>query len=238
VYIKIFVLLSHPNKEFSMENHLVVDKDCKSCSKNCRRSFSWSGVIAGALIGIGLSFICNLFAFSIGVSVFTNPSTEPQSMAIGGMICLVIISIFTMGTAGWVAGYLSHPKCLHRDMGVIHGFSAWCVVLLAMVLMGGHVERFISHNVAELYHAPVVNEMDMSHQPATDAASNTSTASSADAAHQADVAKKVATGAFLLFVLSFLGALASCAGGHWGARSCEKDILYYQRNSDNNVPKM
>lgn len=200
------------------------------------KCISWSAVLTGALIGIGISFLFNLFAFSIGLTAFANTTAGPQALAIGGVIGLIIITIFSMGTAGWVAGYLGRPKSLHRDMGVIYGFTAWCVALILMVLLSSHFGSFISYNVSALQN-PSSTIVTVDRNAAVNSP-NPSTvtknvvinndATKVNVVNAQDTANALALSSFLAFVLFFIGAIASCIGGHWGARSCEKDIVLYK----------
>ncbi len=197
-------------------------------------SISWAAIIAGGLIGAGISFIFNLFVISIGLTAFVN-TTPPavNSIAIGGVIGLILIAIFSMGTAGWVAGYLGRPKSLHRDIGVIHGFTAWCVAFVLMVSLSGHVEHFISYNIAALQNPsytmsnvnPNVIHPNITNADATNSQFNQN---NQVIVNNHDAAKALAISSFIVFVIFFIGALASCLGGHWGSRSYEKDILYYR----------
>lgn len=206
------------------------------------KCISWSAVLTGALIGIGISFIFNLFALAIGLTAFANTTAGPKSLAIGGMIGLVIIAIFSMGTGGWVAGYLGRPKSLHRDMGVIYGFTAWCVALLLTVLLSGHFGKFISYNLSALqnpsYNISNVYQRDRAMNPnaisdvTNTNATNIQIAQGQGVVNTQDAAKALAKSSFLSFVIFFIGALASCIGGHWGSRSCEKDILFYYKNKE------
>lgn len=201
------------------------------------KGISWSAVLTGALVGIGISFIFNLFALSIGLSAFVSTTTNPKTIAIGGMIGLLLISIFSMGTAGWVAGYLGRPTSLHRDMGVIYGFAAWCVALVLMVLLSANFGKFISYNLAALQNPSyVLTNIDSSNMINTPTPGVTNTTvmntqtptTSKIVVNTQDAAKTLALTTFLGFVLAFIGGLASCIGGHWGFRSSEKDILYYK----------
>jgi len=202
----------------------------------CLHSVSWSAVIAGGLIGTGISFIFNLFVLSIGLTAFTNTTAGGNSIAIGGVIGLIIIAIFSMGTAGWVAGYLGRPKSLHRDIGVIHGFTAWCVAFVLMVSLSGHVGHFIHYNISALQNPSyTVSNVDRNVMNTNitnaDATNSQASLNNQDVVNNHDAAKALAMSSFLVFVIFFIGALASCFGGHWGSRSCEKDILYYRKTT-------
>lgn len=207
------------------------------------KSMSWSAVFTGALVGIGISFIFNLFAMAIGLTAFATTTTSLKTIAIGGVIGLLLISIFSMGTAGWVAGYLGRPRSLHRDMGVIYGFTAWCLALVLMVVLSTNFGKFISYNVAALQNPTyfltnVDNTMSVTTSGLTTTnANNPQTLNTnQNVMNTQDATKTLALTTFLAFVLAFVGAIASCIGGHWGFRSSEKDILYYKdRDRDHDI---
>lgn len=205
---------------------------------------SWSAVFTGALIGIGISFIFNLFAMGIGLAAFSSATANPKSIAIGGVIGLMLITIFSMGTAGWVAGYLGRPRSLHRDLGVIYGFTAWCVALVLMVALSANFGKFLSYNLEALQNPTyVLTNGDTNKLINTTNAdiTNTTSTNPQPLTNQNVVTDQDATQAltltiFLAFILAFIGGLASCIGGHWGFRSSEKDILYY-KNRDTRLDR-
>lgn len=65
----------------------------------------WTAVIAGALVGLGIGFLLNLFGAAIGLSAYKMNQSEAV-LAIGGVIGLLIGVIVAMGASGFVAGYL------------------------------------------------------------------------------------------------------------------------------------
>lgn len=187
------------------------------CHKSC---FSWSAVLVGALVSIGIAFIFNLFAFALGITAFTTTEAGVTAIAVGGLTGIAIITAFSTGIGGWVAGYLGHPRSMHRDMGVLYGFTSWCVALLLMVFLSAHFSKFIELNVATLQAPRYTMNVAIDNNPQTPTASV--------AVNKEDATKGLILSLGTLFGLAFLGALSASIGGHCGARSCEKDVDRYR----------
>lgn len=224
---------------YKSQDSITYKEKCNRFKCNHLNSISWSAVFTGALIGIGISFIFNLFAMATGLTAFATTSADVKTIAIGGFVGLLLIAIFSMGTAGWVSGYLGRPRSLHRDLGVIYGFAAWCVALVLAVILSTSFGKFITYNVAALQNPTYVltnvdstNAMNAPNSGVTNnpnvTATSTTSQNPVDTQH---AAKALGLSTFLVFVLAFIGGIASCIGGHWGFRSSERDILYY-RDSD------
>jgi len=196
------------------------------------RCFSWSAVIVGAQFGIGISFLLNLFALGIGLSAFTMTAT--QTLAVGGMIGLIIISIVSMGTLGWISGFIGASKnlCCHEKMhcnhGCIYGFAAWCLALVLSMLLALPATHLISQSVYtlnpalnngqsyryNLYHPSNkyinVNTNDIStNMTANEAIKNTSMS-------EEETHKMLICTTFIAFLLFFIGAISASIGGHIG----------------------
>lgn len=196
------------------------------------KSMSWSAVLAGAVIGVGISYILNLFAMSLGLTVFGTTTTSPNTIMIGGFIGLLLIAILSMGTAGWIAGYLGRPRSLHRDFGALYGFTAWCAALVLTVLLSANFGKIISYNLAPLQNPSYVltsvdgnNIMSAPNSSVTNATAIntlTPTTTNQNVVNAQDAAKNLALTTFLAFVLAFISGIASCIGGHLGFRSSEK----------------
>ncbi|HVY53836.1 MAG TPA: hypothetical protein VHA13_04890, partial [Gammaproteobacteria bacterium] len=56
--------------------------------KFLQKRLSWTAVIAGALVGIGLSFLLNIFSISIGLTLIKTSAEGAVSLALGGFIGL------------------------------------------------------------------------------------------------------------------------------------------------------
>lgn len=67
---------------------------------------SWSAILIGALVGIGLTFLLNLFCVAIGVSVFTVGNDGAIALVVDGIVSMLVGIIAAMVAAGYAAGYL------------------------------------------------------------------------------------------------------------------------------------
>lgn len=193
-----------------------------ACGSNCRcyKCLSWSSIIVAALVGIGLSFLLNVFAVSIGLAAFKTTGTGVNAMAVGGFIGLLIGVIATMFVMGWVAGYLGKKYSCNRRHGVLYGFASWCLALILTVILASHATRFISTYYQALY-TPQTGIVKMLNQrpsvvmvtqdTANDASKATTTVNTADTT-------TMGLALFLAFVLFFVGAVSSCFGGYFGCK--------------------
>ncbi|SRR5579883_188694 len=211
-----------------MDDKKIMDGSCMHEHKIiCLKRISWSAIFVGALVGLGLSFLLNLFSVAIGLTAFiTNASA--LTLAIGGFIGLLIGVIVAMFVAGYTAGYLGKPYCAPRNLGVMYGFTAWCVALLLGVIFSTHMGHYVSAYSNFITHPRyvVVMEADTANaQPTTSAPTarddNKSGTVMVDVETQR-TGSGLAMGAFIIFILFFVGALASCIGGHCGMATCCK----------------
>lgn len=178
------------------------------------RYVSWRAVFVGALVGVGLSFLLNLFSIALGLAAFTTTSEGVTVFAVGGFIGLLIGSIIAMFVSGWVAGYLGRPFCVNRDMGFLYGFTTWCVGLVLLVMLSSPVARFISS-----YASTVTNNTITVVQVGNESQTPSSTMTTTDAEKAAN---DMGRAGLAIFVLFFFGALSSVLGAHCGMVGCTK----------------
>lgn len=182
------------------------------------RIVGWSAIFIGALVGVGLSFLLNLYCFALGLAAFRTSPEGVMGFTLGGFLGLAIGTIVAMFISGWITGYLARPYCTIRNLGSLYGFSAWSVALILMIMLAVPVNHFItsyfsilgnqdtlivkvgSHNDAQP--GPQMNLINVNPEEAI-----TSTG-------------KIGLTAFALF---FLSALASCAGGDLSIRYKKDD---------------
>lgn len=186
------------------------------------RCFSWTAVVVGALVAIGLSFLLNVFNVAIGLSAFTTSPEGNATLAVGGFVALTIGSIVTMFVAGLVAGYLGQAHGTSRHTGELYGFSAWCLALIVTIFLTTHVANFVSHAAA------AVNAGGATMSLSANATNSTATTQNPDVNSYATtntekVANRLGAVAFVTFFLFFIGALSSCFGGRCGMTCCRSD---------------
>jgi len=203
--------------------------------------------MAGALVAIGLSFLLNLFGVAIGLSAFSNSPEGTTAFAVSGFVGLVIAAFVSMFMGGWVAGHLGSRGCSSngcscnsctnngsasnccnkRKSGELYGFAAWCLALIFTIILASPVSHFITqyNNVVNPYtttvkmtnneDAPLVTTQTRT-SPSTNATTTQMTVNTEKAVNTLGQA------AFITFFLFFIGALASCFGGHCGMAMCCK----------------
>lgn len=184
----------------------------------CLQYISWTAIIVGALIGIGLSFLLNLFSVAIGLSIFTVSADGLVSLAVGGFLGLVIGAVVSMFLAGFTSGWLGRSHCGKHNLGILYGFTTWSLALVMTVLLTSHVGRYIASysnfvsNPATIIvttneNAPMVSESPISGAMTVNAEKATNT---------------IGLGAFVVFILFFISAVSSCVGAYW-AMNCKDD---------------
>lgn len=189
----------------------------------CHKRFSWTAVLAGALVGIGLSFLLNLFSIAIGLSIFSTTQEGVATFAIGGLIGIFIGTIVAMFVGGYTAGFLGRPFCVKRTHGAMYGFIAWCLALLIMAVFTTHIGRYVSAYTNFLSHPTVVVATDVPVNAANTA--NATSSNTTPAVMVVGTEKSIggiAMTAFIVFAVFFVGALSSAIGGHCGMH-CRRD---------------
>lgn len=209
------------------------NQNCSTSACHPKRCVSWSAVLGGALVGVGLAFLLNLFSIAVGLSALSMDSTTGvTTVAISGLIGVLIATIVSMFVGGATAGCLARAHCPKRKSGAFYGFVSWCVALLIMACFTGHIGRYVATYTSFVTNPSAMPVMVMPMQVQmqagaqrnmmTPAAAQTMKGPQAQAA-QAPTNNPLGIGAFIVFVLFFVGALASCFGGHFGMTCCCKE---------------
>ncbi|MHB1949208.1 MAG: hypothetical protein ACYCQI_13960 [Gammaproteobacteria bacterium] len=208
-----------------MTTERVIIKD--QCMQGYCKRMSWTAILVGALVGIGIDFLLSLFCIAIGLAVFKTTSDGAYAFALGGFLGLLISVIVAMFTAGMVAGYLARPYCFKRNLGVLYGFTTWTVALLLTVIFAASTSKFITSYTQYIYPsttAAVVSVANNDTSPAVTA--NTQATPTEVTVNAQKATNDVGTAALIVFVLFFVGALSSCFGGHCGmlCRHDEREV--------------
>jgi uncharacterized membrane-anchored protein YitT (DUF2179 family) len=197
----------------------VIVNDTK-CATKC---LSWTAVFAGALVGVGLSFLLNLFSLAVGISAFATAQDGTTALAVGGLLALAISTIIAMFLAGATAGglgrstVLGSPSC---HLGSLYGFTTWTVTLIMSVMLAMHMGHFISYTTTKLANpsATMVKQT----QDEVASAANTTQDSTQMTVSEDKAAHGLATAAFVTFLLFLIGAISACFGAHCGLKCCCK----------------
>lgn len=190
---------------------------------HCHKRISWSAILTGALVGVGLSFLLNLFGVAIGLSAFSMSEHGAASLAIGGLLGLMLSTIIAMYFAGFASGYVGRFYVPKRNMGTLYGFTTWSVAVVLTALLTTHVGSYVDTYSTSVTHNSVMVT------PAKSMPVKMTHASAHEEKQQIiEVSSKEATGgmaigAFIVFALFFVGALASCFGAHHGMSCRSKE---------------
>lgn len=226
---------------------MVTEKNIIDERTSNRRSFGkvipWTAIIAGAFVGLGISFLLYVFGLAIGLSSFTATPTGVNTLAIGGFIGSAIGAIVSMFVGGWIAGYLARrsygfrgydstsitdhdiKKCGH--MGALYGFITWSLMLVVTILLATHVTSYVAstYNTAANPTLPIVTTTTHTDTPTVGEHRMTTTDPNKMTTHDEKAVNTVGNTLFGLFVLFFLGAFSSCLGGYMGIRyRCHHDV--------------
>ncbi len=203
---------------------VILKEECRTHNHGHFKRLSWTAVFVGALVGVGLGFLLNLFCIAIGVSAFTLNSTGASALAIGGLIALLIGVVASMLVAGYAAGFLGRMYCPKRNMGILYGFSTWTVALILSALVAIPLSHYTAAYVDALEGKSLVITQNDKVDIKANVDQNPSSPRDNQTAKTVDVTPgHLATGAFILFVMFFVGALSSCIGACWGMTCCRED---------------
>lgn len=175
---------------------------------------TWTAIILGTLVAIGIGFLFSLFNIGIGLYSFTLDPQIMGNIAIVGYIWLIICGIITLFIAGWVAGRIAAFSHLRRRFGVLVGFATWTLALIVTLAMTSHINTLLPTNVHVIASPAATNEMI---QTVTSPGDNKVTV---NAEKVTNAIGKVTLATFILFLLS---AIASCVGGYVGMKLRPED---------------
>jgi hypothetical protein len=194
------------------------------------KSISWTAVIAGTLIALGLNFLLSLFGFAIGLSAFSTTKEGLVSLAIGGFIGFIIIAFVSMFVAGWAAGYIGRQHYVYnpglpynRNYGMIYGFMTWSLSLIVMIVLAGEVNNFvtnyqyrITHPTSVLFESPNNPDASVAMGDRTRAGANATRGQGTVVVDEEKAAHILGLSLFSMFVIFLVGAVASAIGGIFG----------------------
>lgn len=198
------------------------------------RHIYWTAIFAGALVGIGLAFLLNLFGLAIGLSAFTLTNTGAKVLAVGGFLGILISVIVSMFMAGYTAGYLGRACCPHPHLGVIYGFTTWTLALIFSALISSHISHYVTAYTNAGSPTVSVTADAQTDKTSVLTVESTPTTSKVNQKNIQVTASQssVVWAAFSMFILFFVGAFASCVGAYCAmtCKRCEEHL------SENQVP--
>lgn len=176
---------------------------------------SWNAVIIGALVGMGIAFLLNLFSMAIGLSLFTTSNAGMISVATGGFLGLLISGIISMFAAGMTAGYIGRSQCMNPNVGIIYGFVTWVVALIFSALITSHLAQFTANYVNLVKNQAVVKVTENVRMPALKSMTQDQETTKIYV-NPRKATNAVGYASLFTFILLFVGAISSCFGGYFG----------------------
>jgi hypothetical protein len=129
-----------------------------------------------------------------------------------------------MLAAGYAAGYLGRLHCPQRNLGIVYGFTTWSVAVVFSAVIGAQISSYVTSYSNAISHSVFVTSQDKTNPSAT-LTDNTTPSAVNKAQKTIKVTaspNSLAWGAFSVFAIFFIGALASCVGACWGM-SCKRE---------------
>lgn len=223
-----------------IEERVFSEHVCCRHHHHHHRSICWKAIFAGAFVGMGLTFLLNLFGLAIGLTAFTLNQSGAVALVAGGFIGMLIGIIISMGLAGFTAGYLGRrPGCHPHHLGLAYGFTTWSVVLVLTALMATHITHYATTYANMVSHSTFIMNDTQSTASVT-VNTDTTPATSKKMTTQKENTKTItattntetmAWGAFIIFILFFIGAISSCVGACLGM-GCKRDEICDRNDVD------
>lgn len=194
----------------------------------CDRMYAWFPVVVGGLIGLGLGFLLELLSISLGLSLFTTDPDGARTLAISGVLGMLIGTIVTMYVTGFTAGFLSSRSPRSQMLGALYGFAAWCFSLILMVLLATAIGNFVAQYTMSTSAYPRVQmvknqAMFTSHETARTGSDMMNPTISDGTTPAEKEVKASGMQSFIIFLMFFAGAASATYGGHCGYKCWEKN---------------
>ncbi|KTD19953.1 Uncharacterised protein [Legionella lansingensis] len=203
------------------EHPCVPPHEHHHCIVHPFKRISWTAIFAGAIVGVGLGFLLNLFGLAIGLSAFTLNEEGGTVLAIGGLIGILIGVIASTVVAGYTAGYLGRLYCPKRNLGILYGFMTWSIALFLSAILTGHVGQHMGA-YANVVSSSMAAAPQQSDQTTPQANVQTPPETASTGLNVNVTPRNLAWTAFIIFALFFIGALSACVGACWGM-ACRKE---------------
>jgi hypothetical protein len=182
---------------------------------------SWTAIFSGAIIGVGLNFLLNLFSLSISLASFSVSSSGKTEFYFIGFLCFILSAIVAMFISGWFAGKLTSPVVHQPRWGCFYGFLCWSVQLIITIILLTnmiHYAAFHSNFTSNLVTIKLTNNAPMFTETKAHSVIHSPLSFNIETNK-----KEIILNAALTFCLFFIGGLASTFGGYLGYRSSIKE---------------
>lgn len=218
-----------------MTNNQTLEDKHKLGHGCCCSCISWSGIISGAFVALGLSFLLFSFASAMGLSAFKISTDRVSSIAVGGFIAMLVGGIIVMFVSGWVAGFLNRGRCADHRVGALSGFLAWSLSLIIAAMLTSHFGQILNINYTTdttkmsasrftpgIYGQVLSDNKGNEHTIARSSETR-ETRNAPNVVEDEKAINEFGKALFLTFILFLAGAIASAIGGYWGMCSCPKN---------------
>ena len=201
-------------------------------TEDCARQISWTAILVGAFVGLGLSFLLQAFSVATGLSFVTTDKAGMTTLAVGGFVGLIIGSVACMFTAGFVSGHLGQRYNIKRNLGAVYGFTTWSVMLVLLVLLASHMFRYVNvytnfvsnPNTASMQWDGHRADRHLAMTEKNEVRESKNNEVKAVDTETKEAANKLGIASMLIFALFFIGAISCTYGGHCGMRCvCKND---------------
>lgn len=209
-----------------MYNDTTIEKKSSCCC-----GISWSAIISGSVVGIGLCFLFHLLTSGIGLTSMTQTVGGTQVLVAAVLLWLYLGNYLIFFISGWVTGKLARRHCSHACTGLLYGFMAWAVALIISMALFAQVS---SQNTIEIF--PSMNSVTLENRTLGARASGAAAVVPPESANKKavivdhntqDVIQKVGVVNLAIFLVFFSGALGGAIGGYYALRygkdKCDND---------------
>ncbi|WP_058535189.1 hypothetical protein [Legionella saoudiensis] len=175
---------------------------------------SWSALFGGAVAGVGLNFLFNLLALTLGLACFTVTASGETLFSFWGLFGFILLSLCAMFGTGWIAGALSPKIFKNNCWGLVLGFLSWCILLIFTVILITNMIQYTSFHTN--FTSNLVEVKIKSNAPML-TGTVAHNINKSPLSFNIETNKKIITlNAFLTFLLFLLGAISSSIGGYIG----------------------
>lgn len=195
------------------------------CHIHPNKCISWTAILVGALIALGLGLLFGLLGAVIGLNSLKTVNNGSVVLAFGGMLGIIVCVIVATTISGYIAGHLGRLYCSQHHFGIIYGLTTW----VSSLILGAAISGILSQNVVAYSNlARTVVAIPVPITQITTPVGSTKISSSTENGENVTIVEvkvtpaDLASGAFWAFLLFFLGAVFSCIGACWGMNCCSK----------------
>lgn len=213
------------HQEHLMKGHNTTEQGCGF------KCLSWTAVIVGTLVGLGLSFLLSLFGMAIGLAAYTTSPEGITTLVVSGFIGMAIGIMIVMFVAGWVSGFLGRPYCINCNLGVLYGFTTWSLAIVLSVILSSNMGQFMAMQYSAFTNPnSIALKISSQHNAESEPAVTTRSVSSRGAertqvvVNDEKAAKALGKTLLLVFLLFFVGALTSSYGGYVGMNAARRKM--------------